>query len=124
MAVDQTCEEIPHISAERAHAIAALLHHERRVALLAEHMAELLEVACPIGPGTGRIASSRIETGRHHEEGRRESANAAKRFRDRVPVLLRRDVLRLRQIEIVAGAWADPGLVTEPGEIRIGEARM
>src|SRR5262245_43284019 len=28
------------------------------------------------------------------------------------------------QIEIVAGAWADAGLVAEAGEIGIGEARM
>src|SRR4029077_20806221 len=72
----------------------------------------------------GRIAPRGIEPGRHHEESRAEAADAAKSFRDRVPVLLRRDVLRQGQVQIIAGAWADPGLVAEAGEIGIGEARM
>ena len=42
----------------------------------------------------------------------------------RVPVLLGRDVLRQRQVQIVAGARPDSGLVAKAGEIGIGEARM
>ena len=63
--------------------------------------------------------------GRHHEKGRGEAADAAQAL---PPRALRccsvRDVLRQRQVEIVAGARADPGLVAEAGEIGIGEARM
>ena len=124
MAGDEAGEEIAHIGAERAHPVAALLHDEGRVALLAEHVAELLEVARPIGPGAGRVAPRGIEPGRHHEKGRAEAADAARAPPPPRPVLLGRDVLRQRDVEIVAGAGPDPGLVAEAGEIGIGEARM
>ena len=113
MAGDEAGEEIAHIGAERAHAVAAFLHDERRVALLADHVAELLEVARAIGPGAGRIAARGIEPGRHHEEGRAEAADAAERLRHRVPVLLGRDVLRQRDVQIVTGAGPDAGLVAK-----------
>ena len=124
MAGDEAGEEIAHIGAERAHPVAAFLHDEGRVALLAQHVAELLEVARAIGPGAGGIAPRGIEPGRHHEEGRAEAADAAERLRHRVPVLLRRDVLRQADVQIVAGAGPDAGLVAKAGEIGIGEARM
>src|SRR5262249_9689694 len=121
---DQPIEEATHIGTERAHAVAALLHYERWVALLADHAPELLEIARPVLPSAGWIAACRVEAGAHHEEGRREAPDAAQALCHGVSVLLGRDVLGQRDIEIEARAFADAGLVAEAGEIGIGEARM
>ena len=121
---DEPVEEAAGIGAERPHPVAALLHHEGRVALLADHAAELLEILGAVRPGAGGIAAPGIEAERHHEEGRTEAPDAAQALGDRVAMLLRRDVLGQRDVEIVAGAGARAGLVAEAGEIRIGEARM
>src|SRR5262249_20692165 len=65
-----------------------------------------------------------VEAGAYHEEGWREPPGPAQSFCNRVPVLLRRDVLGQRDIEIEAGALADAGLVAEAREIWVGEAWM
>ncbi len=124
MAGNEADEEIAGIGSERAHAIAAFLHHERRVALLADHAAELLKVAGAVRPGAGRITARGVEAKRDDEEGRTEAPDAPQRLGYGVAVLLRRDVLGQRDVQIEAGAGTDPGLVAEAGEIGIGEARM
>ena len=125
MAGDEAGEEVARIGAERAHAVAALLHHERGIALLADHVAELLEILAAVGPGAGRIAARGVEAratprerlGRNRLMRRKPSVH-------RVSVLLGGDVLGQRHVEIVAGAGPDARLVAEAGEVRIGEARM
>jgi hypothetical protein len=124
MAGDQPGEEVADIRAERAHAIAALLHDEGRVTLLADHVPEPLEVAGAIRPGAGRVAAGRVEARADDEVGRAETANAAQGLAKGSAVLLRRDVLRQRKVEIVSGTGADPRLVTKAREIGISEARM
>src|SRR5262249_32081703 len=121
---DEAAEEAPHIGAKRAHAITALLHHERGVALLADHASELLEILGSVWPSAGRIASRRVEAGAHHEERRCKPPDAAQSLCHGVSVLLGRDVLRQRNVEVETSAFANAGLVAETREIGIGEARM
>ena len=108
MAGDEPDEEIPRIGAERAHAIAAFLHHERGIALLADHPPELLEILAAVGPGAGRVAARGVEAERHDEEGGPEPPDAPQALRHGIPVLLRRDVLGQRDVEIVARARPVP----------------
>ena len=117
-------EEAPRIGAQRPHPVAAFLHHQGGIALLADHAAELLEILGAVRPCAGGVAAPGVEAERQDEEGRAEPPDAAQALGHGVPVLLRRDVLRQRNVEIVAGAGARAGLVAEAGEIRIGEAGM
>src|SRR5262249_33130234 len=124
MTGDEAREEIPHIGAERAHPVAALLYHEGRIPLLADQVAELLEITRAVRPGAWGVAACGIEARTDNEKSRSEAADAAQSFRNGSTVLIRGDVLGQRNIQIVPGAGANARLVAEAGEIGIGEARV
>src|SRR5262249_58592421 len=109
---------------ERAHPVAALLYHEGRIPLLADQVAELLEITRAVRPGAGGVATCGIEARTDNEKGRSEAADAAQSFHHGSTVLIRGDVLGQRNIQIVPGSGANARLVAEAGKVRQGEARV
>src|SRR5690606_3666118 len=75
-------------------------------------------------PRAGRVAHRGVEATGDDQVSGIVAADAVQRFLQRFPVLLRRDRLRQRYVEIEAGTRTGPGLLAEAAEIGIGEAGM
>src|SRR5262249_4914977 len=85
---------------------------------------EVSEMLGSVGRSAGGVDGGRVEGGAHHEERRCKPPDVAQSLCHGVSVLLGRDVLRQRNVEVETSAFANAGLVAETREIGIGEARM
>src|SRR5690606_38747951 len=97
---------------------------QSRAAEFADAAPDLVEVVGAMRPRAGRVAHRGVEATGDDQVSGMVAADAVQRFLQRFPVLLRRDRLRQRDVEIDAGTRTGAGLLAEPAELGIGDAGM